>query len=189
MYASVNGKLNYNKGITSSNSSSGNYPKFDRRTQGFPSSFNADVSNDNYYCGGKSTLALRGLQMNNTPVSIHFFSNKNIARIQKYIKREIFKRSKGEFILDVDQDENDLILVMRQVFFEYSRNLPTQIEEQVADLNRYTLREIIPGMMTNIEQQMLYLRDISQPIQPIALPLNVNNGGRRSLPSVTSLWN
>jgi hypothetical protein len=181
MYAEVNGKLNYNKGL---NSSSNNYPRFDKRTQ----SLNNNVMDDNYYCGGKSSLALRGMQMNNTPVSIAYFSNKNIARIQKYIKREIFKRSHGEYILEMDQDENDLILVMRAVFFEYSRHLPTNVDEQVRELNRYTLREIIPGMMTNIEQQMLYLRDISQPIQPIALPLNVNNGGRRNLPSVTSLW-
>jgi hypothetical protein len=179
MYAEVNGKLNYSKGISNNN----NY-SFDSRTQ----SINKPEQDNNYYCGGKSSLALRGMRMDNTPVSIAFFSNKNIARIQKYIKREIFKKSKGEYLLDTDQDENDLLLVMRQIFFDYGRNLPTNIDQQVSDLNRYTLREIIPGMMTNIEQQMLYLRDISQPIQPMPLPLNVNNGGRRSLPSTTSLW-
>lgn len=178
MYAEVNAKLNYSKGIDLNQKY-----KFDKKTQNFPN----QTEND-YYCGGKSSLALRGLQMNNSPVSIAFFSNKNIARIQKYIRREIFKRSKGEYVLETDQDENDLILVMRAIFLEYSRHLPTNIAEQVAELNRYTLREIVPGMITNIEQQMLYLRDMSQPIQPIALPLNVNNGGRRNLPSVTSLW-
>ena len=183
MYAEVNGKLNYAKGVDQNNRNN-KYSQFDSRTQ----SINKKQHDDNYYCGGKSSLALRGMQMNNTPVSIAFFSNKNIARLQKYIRREIFKRSKGEYLLDTDQDENDLLLVMRATYFEYSRHLPTNVDEQVSELNRYTLREIIPGMMTNIEQQMLYLRDISQPIQPIALPLNVNNGGRRNLPSVTSLW-
>lgn len=181
MYAEVNGKLNYAKGITQNQ----NYPKFDQMTQ----SINSPQTNNNYYCGGKSSLALRGMQMNNTPVSIAFFSNQNIDRIQRYIRREIFKRSKGEYVLDTDQDENDLLLIMRSVYFEYSRHLPTNIEDQIMELNRYTLREIVPGMMTNIEQQIFYLRDISQPIQPIALPLNVNNGGRRNLPSITSLWN
>lgn len=191
MYAEVSGKLNYSKGITQNNnysqnnySQNNNYPKFDSRTQ----SINDKQFDDNYYCGGKSSLALRGMHMNNTPVSIAFFSNKNISNLQKYIRREIFKRSKGEYILDTDQDENDLLLVMRSIYLEYSRHLPTNIDEQVAKLNKYVLREIIPGMITNIEQQMLYLRDISQPIQPIPLPLNVNNAGRRNLPSVTSLW-
>lgn len=186
MYAEVNGKLNYAKGINQNNQNNQNnkYSKFDQRTQ----SINNQQVDSDYYCGGKSSLALRGMQMNNTPVSVAFFSNKNIDRIQRYIRREIFKRSKGEYVLDTDQDENDLLLVMRSVFFEFSRHLPTNVEDQVTELNRYTLREIIPGMMTNIEQQILYLRDISQPIQPIALPLNVNNGGRRNLPSVTSLW-
>jgi len=184
MYAEVNGKLNYSTGMNNSvNYQNNNYPKFDKMTQNI-----SQKTDNNYYCGGQSSLALRGMQVNNTPISIAFFSNKNIARLQKYIRREIFKRSKGEYILDIDQDENDLLLVMRSIYLEYSRHLPTNIEEQVSHLNRYTLREIIPGMMTNIDQQLGYLRDISQPIQPIALPLNVNNGGRRNLPSVTSLW-
>lgn len=180
MYAEVNAKLNYSKGIEKNK----NYPRFDKMTQ----SINTKID-DNYYCGGKSSLALRGMQMNNTPLSIAFFSNNNINSIQKYIRREIFKRSKGEYILDTDQDENDLLLIMRSVYFTYSKHLPTHVEDQLKELNRYTLREIIPGMITNIEQQMLYLKDISQPIQPIALPLNVNNGGRRNLPSVSTLWN
>jgi hypothetical protein len=187
MYAEINPKLSYNKGVNSwsdkpfeSNSA---YPKFNSTTQNI-----SNQNTDQNYCGGQSSLALRGMQMNNTPLSVAYFSNKNMSRIQKYIKREVFRQSKGEYVLDVDQDEMDLLLVMRAVFFENARHLPTDIDGQVNELDRLVLRDIVPGMMTNISQQMGYLRDISQPIQPIALPLNVNNGGRRSLPSVTNLW-
>lgn len=198
MYAEVNGKLNYAKGINNNqingyqnnyqNNHEINYSNSNRGFDSLTQSINNKQADDNYYCGGKSSLALRGMQVNNTSVSIAFFSNKNISLLQKCIKREIFKRSKGEYLLEEDQDESDLLLVMRSIYLEFSRHLPTNIDKQVSDLNRYTLREIIPGMMTNIDQQIGYLRDISQPIQPIALPLNVNNGGRKSLPSVTNLW-
>jgi hypothetical protein len=195
MYAEVNGKLNYAKGLNSNNFNSSYSQSSNKYSSSSSNEFlnyvktqNISTKNDDYYCGGKSSLALRGLQINNSPVSIEYFSNKNIAKIQKCIKKEILKKSNGEYILDTDQDETDLILVMRAVYLEYSRNLPNNISEQVSELNRYTLREIIPGMITNIEHQIGYIRDISQPIQPISLPVNVNNGGRRTLPSVTSLW-
>lgn len=145
--------------------------------------------NDDYYCGGQSSLALRGLQMDNTPVSINFFSKKNISKIQKEIKHSVYKKSNGKYILEEDQDELDLLLFMRAIFVEHAKNLPCDIDGQIKELNRITLREILPGMFTNIEQQIGYLRDISQPIQPIDLPINVNNAGRRNLPSVTDLWN
>lgn len=178
MYADVNPKLNYSKNVTNwpNDAGSGSYP------------LTTKSNKTAKYCGGKSSQALRGIGMENTPVSVRYFSNENTSKIQHYIKQDIFKRSNGEYILHEDQDELDLLLVMRSIFIDYGKNLPCNIKEQVKELNRITIREIVPGMMTNIQQQIGYIKDISQPIQPISLPVNVNNAGRRSLPSVTNIW-
>lgn len=188
MYAEINPNVNYNKALPYDGMNSlSNYeetPMYSKYQEihGKNSKFSEN------YCGGASTLAIGGLQMENTPVSLMFFSDENIARINKQIKKEIFDLSRGAFRLEVDQDESDLLLAMRYVYLEYSKNLPTHIVRQVKILNRELLNYIIPDMMTNIKQHYGYLKEISEPIKPMEQPLNVNKKGRKTLPSITTLW-
>lgn len=142
----------------------------------------------NYYCGGDSSLALRSVQMTNTPVSRLFFSDENFERLQKQLKRKIFEMSNGVFKVEVDQDRQDMLIAMRAVYLDNAKNLSDQIVRQVKELNILTINYIAPDMLTNIKQQYNYLRDISQPNKTIDRPLNVNKAGRKSLPSYTSVW-
>lgn len=186
-YAEFNPKLNYNKEI------SGNLPYGQNDMPNFQMT-QRPIKNDgskkeyNYYCGGQSSLALRGLQMNNTKVSELYFSEENISRIQKQIKRTIYDMSNGIFKLKEDQNEEDLLIAMRAVFLDNSKNLPTEIVRQVKELNAMTIDYICPDMLTAIKQQYNYLRDISRPPQMMDHPLNVNRAGRKLLPSYTSVW-
>lgn len=141
-----------------------------------------------YYCGGNSSLAIGGLQMDNTPVSDLYFSKENMQRLQKQIKKEILRESNGKFNLINDQDEMDLLIAMRAVYLDNSRNLPTHVVSQVKELNRITIDYIVPDMMTNIKQQSKYLKDINGPIPTMDRPLNVNRAGRKTLPSSTTIW-
>jgi hypothetical protein len=142
-----------------------------------------------YYCGGNSSLALRTVRMDNTKVSLMYFSNENIKRIQKQIKNSVYEMSNGRFKMAVDQDEADLIVTMRMIFLEYGRNLDTQIVRQVKELNKKTIEYIMPDLMTNLKQYYGYMKDISNPLQPIDRPLNVSNSVKQSLPPITSIWN
>lgn len=137
--------------------------------------------------GNMSSVALKGLQ-SNSDLSNLFFSEENLKRVQKMIKREIYKRSKGNFKLDVDQENRDLLITMRAIYLEHARNLPGQLVRQVKKLNQKTVDEIVPGMITAIKQEYGYLREINRPLQPIMRPLNVNNAGRKTLPSITTIW-
>jgi len=202
MYSEINPTINYNKSlpnsttISSRNSSISGFgnqnnlnqyeetPQFSK----FQELHGQNRTFSDNYCGGASTLAVGGMQMENTPVSLLYFSDDNMNRIQKQIKREIARLSNGTFKMDVEQDEQDLLLAMRYIFFEYAKNLPKHIVQQVKILNRELLNYIIPDIMTNIKQHYMYLKEISQPIRPLDQPLNVNSKGRRTLPSVTSLW-
>lgn len=117
-----------------------------------------------------------------------FFSTDNMQRIQKKIKQEIAKRTNGQFKVEVDQDENTLLLAMRNIFLEESRFLPTKIIHQVKELNQKVVDSIVPDMITEIKQYYGYLRDVNEPLRPMNRPLNVSNAGRRTLPSITTTW-
>ena len=136
----------------------------------------------NYYDNGYATLVAQEYQSCPSKVMLLYFSDENIKRIQKMIKREVYKRSKGKFVLTEDQDASDLNIAMRAVFKLYAKNLPTHIVRQVKGLNDQTVQYIVPDMMVNIEQYYGYLKDILNPINPIQLPISVGHGGRQTFP-------
>jgi hypothetical protein len=117
-----------------------------------------------------------------------FFSDENMSRIQKKIREEIYKRTRGQYTLEEDQDKSDLMIAMRAIYLDKCKNLSDQPVRQVKILNQYTVDYIIPDMITNIKQYFGYIKDINNPITPIMRPMNVNNAGRKLLPSITTLW-
>ena len=186
-YADVSSKLVFNKAVTNEIAKTINRNAYSGDNADYNGIQNNLVSDD-YYSGGQSSLAIGGLQMDNTPVSEMYFSRENMNRIQKQIKKEVYRLSNGKFILKHNQDETDLLVAMRAVFLDHSNNLPEHIVSQVKELNIQTLKYIIPDMMSNIKQQLHYLKDIDQPIQTMDRPLNVNRAGRKTLPSVATVW-
>jgi hypothetical protein len=124
-----------------------------------------------------------------TPLGEVFFSPDNIKRLQNKIKKSIFIESKGKYKLQVDQNESDLLVVMRAVYIQDSYNAPYRIIHQVKELNEKVINRILPDMISNIKQNEEYLNIIDKPIDPIPLPVNVSRAGRLSLPSVTTIWN
>lgn len=191
-YAGINPSINYNRLAPN-----GLYNSFDNDiglsyelTPSFDK-FQEDTGNvkvKKQYCGGNSSLALRSVQMENTKVSIMLFSDENIKRLQKKIKAEVWKRSKGKYRLDENQDEMDLIIAMRAVFLDYGKNLDYEIVRQVKALNQLIIDYIMPDLMTNIQQAYQYNKFINEPLKMITRPVNVAHAGRKTLPSITSVW-
>jgi len=186
-YAPLNPTLSYNSYVPNSNPFNFTYYK-ENPSLNMTQTFNAINDNENYYCGNQSSLALNGIQVENTPLSLKYFSNENIKRIQKYIRYFIHKLSKQRYDMKVEQNESDLLVAMRAVFLSNARFLSYNINEQVKELNKKTLKYILPDMMTNIEQQLGYIKDITNPINPIDRPLNVNSAGRKTLPSTMTVY-
>jgi hypothetical protein len=135
-----------------------------------------------------ATTALKGVQTE-SELSKLFFSDTNIKRIQKMIKDAVFERTNGQFRVDVDQELRELFIAMRAVYIEHARFLPGQLVRQVKKLNLKVIDEVVPGMITEIRQYYGYLKEINKPLTPINRPLNVNNAGRKQLPSLTTIWN
>jgi hypothetical protein len=117
-----------------------------------------------------------------------FFSAENMKRIQKLMRKEITMRTKGEFRLDVDQDETKLLIVMKSVYNEHARFLPDKVVRQVKALNKKVIDYIAPDMVTEIKQEYGYIKEINEPLKPMMRPVNVNSAGRNVLPSLTSVW-
>ena len=134
-----------------------------------------------------ASTALQGMVEQN-PVNKLFFSSENMQRIQKKIKISVYEKSNGKFKLEEDQDESDLIIVMRTVYFDRCKNLPDNPVRQVKKLNQQVVDYLIPDLITNIRQYYGYIRDISTPITPPMRPVSTSSSGRRILPSYTNLW-
>jgi hypothetical protein len=134
-----------------------------------------------------ANTVLRGIVEDNE-ISRLYFSQENINRIQKKIKVAVYERSQGKFKLEEDQDESDLVVVMRAVYLDNCKNLTNQTVRQVKLLNDSTVNYLLPDLLTNIKQYYGYIKDISQPLTPMMRPMGTTNAGRRTLPSYTTLW-
>ena len=133
---------------------------------------------------------INGIECNreNDDVTIMFYSGENMKRLQRNIKQEIYDRTKGQYRMDDDQDEADLLIAMKAVYLEHARFLPFKPVKQVKELNRKVIEYIVPDMITSMKQAYGYLKEINEPLKPLIRPVNVNNAGRKTLPSLTSVW-
>jgi hypothetical protein len=124
----------------------------------------------------------------NSEISKIFFSDANIKRVQKLLRKTIYEKSNGKYKMDVDQEEKELVYVMRAIFIEHAKDIPGQTIRQVKYLNRKVIDEVFPSVITSISHNQGYLNRINNPIKPIDRPLNVNNAGRRTLPGFSTIW-
>ena len=150
-------------------------------------SYDAKQEYSPYNDENRASTALKGMIEQNT-VNKLFFSGENIQRIQKKIKVAVYEKSGGKFKMDEDQDESDLIIVMRAVYFDRCKNLPDNPVRQVKKLNQQVVDYLLPDMLTNIRQYYGYIRDISSPLVPPMRPISTSSSGRRILPSYTNTW-
>jgi len=136
-----------------------------------------NVKEDHYV-----SIALKNIGEYNTvpsKVALEFFSVSNIKRIQKKIKKEIYERTYGKFKLTEDQKVLSLLIAMMSIYYYNTKDLDEHIVTQVKILNEQTVQDIVPGMITNIKQYYGYLDDITNPVNVLPDPINVNRAGRR----------
>ena len=174
LYAPINQQLSYNI--------SDEYSR-DRDQLGDAPGNPYDVP-DNYYV----KLAMKQWKICPSKVAREYFSVKNIQRIQKGIRREIYNRSYKKFRLTEDQNVLDLLQVMIVIYDQNTKDIPDHIVRQVKVLNDITIQYVVPDIKTNIEQHYGYLDDIKNPVNPMPQPLNVNHAGRNQLRGIAQLY-
>ena len=178
-FSNINPSVSYKNYEPYSTSDNPSFKMYENLPKGYKTS--------EYYENGYSTLTSKGNIIEETELSKMFFSNENIARVQKKIKVAVYNKTKGKYKLVEDQDETDLYLLMRSVYLENAKHLKSHLVRQVKILNETVIKESVPGIITNIKQYYSYIDDINKPIQPIDRPMNINSAGRKTLPSVTTI--
>jgi len=114
-----------------------------------------------------------------TPLNQAFFSQANFQIIQNGIRATVHQKS-GEIIDPVGTD--DLFMVMRAIYLQYSRNVPYDIPQQIAELNARVVTWCVPKIVAELGMYRMYLKDISSLPVPLSHPVLLNEAGTRSLP-------
>lgn len=120
-------------------------------------------------------------------LSLLFFSNYNMDRIQDMMRYEVYKQSNNKHIIS-KQSTIELQIIMRSIFLQYAKNLKYNLREQVNELNQLVLSFAVPQIMSEIKQYLGYTREISHMPVPIEHPRNLSSAGTRQIPSVTTTF-
>jgi hypothetical protein len=117
--------------------------------------------------------------MEANPLNQAYFSAPNFQIIQNAIRKTVHDKT-GEIIDPVSTD--DLFMVMRAIYLQYGRNLPTQIREQIEELNERAVAWCVPKIVAEVNMYKTYTKDISSMPIPMAHPMSQSSAGTRSLP-------
>lgn len=123
----------------------------------------------------------------NNLVNQLFFSAANIDALQNAIRYRVWEQTSHNAVIG-KQSVDELVLVMRSIYYQFGKNLPTRITEQLEDLNDLVVRDVVPRIVAGVSQHIVYLKDIRSPLDPMPRSVCVNSSGTRTLRSVTSTF-
>ena len=109
-------------------------------------------------------------QWDETPLSTAYFSKENIQILQNGIRAGVYNMSNGQYVIG-PQDCDNLKIIMRAIFLQYSANLPQNIAGQIQQLNQMVLDHSIPKVYGEAQGYIKYLHDASTLVVPLASPV------------------
>jgi hypothetical protein len=89
-----------------------------------------------------------------------YFSKENIDIIQEGIINSVYNKSDGKYNIS-RQSDNELIIVMRSIYFQYGKNLNFNINEQIKELNTLVIRWCVDEIISNVKQYLEYKKSVS----------------------------
>ena len=121
-------------------------------------------------------MSISSLQ-SSTPLSDTYFSKQNEDAIQQQIRYGIFLKS-GEKKTISNQDVDQLQIVMRSIFLQFSLNKRTDLLEQILKLNTLVVEYCVSQIWVEIQQHEGYLRDINTGMVPMDREMNLSKGSQ-----------
>lgn len=118
-------------------------------------------------------------QWDETPLSEAFFSKENIQILQNGIRAGVNHMSNGQYVIG-QQDCDSLKIIMRGIFLQYSANLPTQVMQQIQELNKMVLDYAVPKVFGETKGYIKYLYDASTLVVPLATPISDSKFDKRT---------
>jgi len=113
--------------------------------------------------------ALKGI-LDETLLSNTFFSTGNIQNIQNMIRYYFFKE-KNKVISE--QNNNELLTIMRGIYLKYSNSEANSIEEikkEVIEINKVVVEYSLKQIYINYDMYNRYISDLESLPQPMDLP-------------------
>ena len=107
---------------------------------------------------------------NDTPLSVTYFSAKNIKMLQNGIRAGVYNKSNGHYVIG-EQNCDELKIIMRSVFLQHSKNLAIDIPGQIKTLNELVLNYAVNQVYGEAEGYMKYKRDASTLVIPMSHPV------------------
>ncbi len=124
---------------------------------------------------------LRG-NWESSPLSDAFFSAENVRRLQALIRKTVYDRSQPKGYVIDEQSVDELKIIMRAIYLQYARNLPSNLAAQLGDLNQKVIDWSVPHILSAVDHYQYYIEDISKMPVPLAQPQHLSSAGTRSLP-------
>jgi hypothetical protein len=113
----------------------------------------------------------------NTDLNSRFFSEENVDRIQLQIQGAVFAMVGAR----IDrQSDADLKMIMRSYYLQYARNDPSQVAEELDELNQRVVGFCSNRIAVEVEAYRYYRKDILDFPAPIEHPLDVKIYGTRT---------
>lgn len=113
-----------------------------------------------------------------TPLNTMLFSDANVTIIQNQIRRAVFDKT-GKVL--PEQSVDTLLVIIRAVYLEYGRNLPTNIPQQIAELNTRVVDYSVRDLVTQVKQYAGYIKDASTLPEPLDMPKSTSTAGSKQL--------
>jgi hypothetical protein len=134
-----------------------------------------------YETDGQTTAGVDGIRGNWEPNALNqtYFSPANFRILQNKIRYEVYKET-GQ-VID-EQSSDDLFMIMRAIYLSYGKNLPTQIREQIEELNDYVADWCVPKIVAEVQMYSQYLKDVSQMPVPMSHPVSLSSAGTKTRP-------
>ena len=106
-------------------------------------------------------------------LSEKYFSKNNIDLIQNSIRKGVYDKSNQRILID-KQPEDQIVLVMRSMYLQYSKNLDINISKQIEELNNHVLNYCITSVYNEAVAYLKYKEDASSMHKPMQHPIYSN---------------
>jgi hypothetical protein len=102
-----------------------------------------------------------------------YFSKQNIQIIQNGIRKGVYDKSQYRILVD-NQPEDQIVTVMRAMYLQNSKNLETNISQQIKELNNLVLTYCINNVFNEAVAYLKYKEDASTMHRPMQHPIYSN---------------
>lgn len=158
-----NGRVNLSEQRSSASGSAAALPGFGHRTE---------------VVASEADDMIRG-NMSSNNLNRTFFSPANVQIVQNKLRRDVYDRSGGEYLID-EQSVDELLIVMRSMYLQYGKNQPTNIPGQIMELNELVADWCVPKILAECSMHKTYLKDIQSLPVPMAHPVLLTKSGTKS---------